>query len=409
MHLDVRLHGASVGVIENRGDRASRFYFRDEYIDSADRSVLGLHFEQDLRKAHVSDRGLPVWFENLLPEGSLLQLIEQQLQSDYGRRPSDVEIIAQVGEDLPGAVTVHPLEETVPVRERYPLAAQAGALPSLGTRLNFSVPGVGLKFSVLRRDEKFVAPASGQDGDWLLKLPDPVFRLLPQNEWASMRLASRVGIDTPEVQLLNRDELSNVPERFWRSEQTAIAVRRFDRVDGGRVHMEDFAQVRNFEVDDRYEGNFETLAGLIWRRTNESDLHEFVRRLTLNLVIGNDDAHLKNWSILYRDSRTPALSPVYDVVSVEAYPVGGMQRGTGLKLHNSRRYEDVTGAAIARIGRKINYVEGDLAGVAVDTISRIEGHWDEYLTDLADAEMRKRVDEHKRAMVPRLSSMTPRW
>ncbi|MDY0830552.1 type II toxin-antitoxin system HipA family toxin [Microbacterium sp. BG28] len=402
MHLDVRLHGESVGTLEARGAFV-RFYFNDNYLESRDRSVLGLKFEEDVTREYTSQDRLPSWFENLLPEGSLKQLVEAELRTILGRTPSQMEVLLQVGSDLPGAVTVEPYEGAVGVRQRFPLSEQTVAQRELGPWLTSAVAGVGLKFSVLRQDEKFVAPATGSDGDWLVKLPDPQFRLLPQNEFASMGLGRRVGINVPAVRLVSRDELEGVPDRFWRGETEAFVIERFDRENGARTHIEDFAQVRGLRVDDRYAGNFETLAGYVWRRSRDEDLIEFVRRLTLNLMIGNDDAHLKNWSVRYSDRKRAELSPVYDVVSVQVYDSAGLERGTGLKLANSRRYEDVNLAAFDRIGRKIGYHTIDLRDVVRETVGLIETNWSEYESDLRDDSFVRRVREHKEQMKRRLS------
>jgi hypothetical protein len=79
-----------------------------------------------------------------------------------------------------------------------------------------------------------------------------------------------------------------------------------------------------------------------WRATWHSLLarrrvQEFVRRIVFSAAIGNADMHLKNWTLLYPDGRTPELSPAYDFVSTVAYLEDNVQMALSL----TRREEDV--------------------------------------------------------------------
>jgi serine/threonine-protein kinase HipA len=104
------------------------------------------------------------------------------------------------------------------------------------------------------------------------------------------------------------------------NERTAYAIRRFDRApDRKPIHIEDMAQVRNVYPEAKYQGSFETLAALLYRGRDLASLLEFTRRLAFNLLISNGDAHLKNWSLIYRDGRIPKLAPAYDLVATSVY------------------------------------------------------------------------------------------
>jgi len=76
------------------------------------------------------------------------------------------------------------------------------------------------------------------------------------------------------------------------------------------VHIEDLAQVRNVYPENKYLGNYETVAALAYRGHDLNSLREFARRLAFTILIANDDAHLKNWSLIYTDPRVPCLAPV---------------------------------------------------------------------------------------------------
>ncbi|WP_082948470.1 type II toxin-antitoxin system HipA family toxin [Mycolicibacterium elephantis] len=365
-------------------DNFTWYEFDDAYLADPDRPVLGLRFEENLRARVAANLRLPPWFSNLLPEGILRRWIAAERDVSPDR---EMELLAQVGHDLPGAVRVLPTGQHA-VDEVDSIAAQAktfkgDALPEDCWR--FSLAGVGLKFSMLRTGERFTCTATGAGGDWILKLPDVTYSAVPRNEYAMMRFAAAVGIDVPEVALVHRDQVENLPATAWPSnENWAFAVRRFDRADTRElIHIEDLAQVRGVYPIQKYEGNFETVASLIYRGHDSAALKEFVRRLTFFALIGNGDAHLKNWSLIYRDRRIPTLSPAYDVVATEAYRPEGEPEDLGLKFAGSRRIEEMRVTHFNRLARKLDTTT-DLSAVAADTVYRAVRCWPEVKEELAD-------------------------
>jgi serine/threonine-protein kinase HipA len=295
-----------------------------------------------------------------------------------------MELLAQVGHDLPGAVRIV-LEDGAPDSEAWdPEAlkheqtrADSGDGRVLGWR--FSLAGVGLKFSMLRQNDRLALPAFGEGGDWIVKLPDATYVDVPRNEHAMMTLAASVGIEVPEHTLVRRGDLEGLPEHVWLgSEELAYAVRRFDRGENRTpIHIEDFAQVRNFypHAGQKYQGSFETVAALVYRRRDLEGLYEFVRRLTFNILISNGDAHLKNWSLIYHDPRIPTLSPVYDLVSTAFYQTGDSPEDLGLRFDRTRRFDQVKVDGFARLEKKLGVIGADLAGCALHTIERVVAAW----------------------------------
>jgi len=376
----VWLDDERVGTLHHRGDY-TWFAFSDEYLNDPRRSVLGLVFEHDLTAEHASALRLPPWFSNLLPEGRLRQWIAADRGVSVER---EMELLAQVGHDLPGAVRV--LREDLPPDDGWhPGRATAdpygdtGMLrddhPAAGWR--FSLAGVGLKFSMLRKDDRLTLPAYGEGGDWIVKLPDRLHADVPRNEFAMMTLAAEVGIEVPERLLVHRDQLENLPPNVWPNhEEFAYAVARFDRDSGRRrVHIEDFAQVRNFYPNEKYRGNFETLASLIYRRGKDlPSLREFARRMAFNILINNGDAHLKNWSLIYRDRRVPTLAPAYDLVSTGVYRIEG-QEDLGLKFGKTRRFDRVSLATFSRLERLLGVEDGCLQECVVEVADRVRASW----------------------------------
>jgi serine/threonine-protein kinase HipA len=353
-----------------------------QYREDPDRPVLGLLFEQDPLLAHSAALRLPPWFSNLLPEGRLREWIAADRGVSADR---EMELLAQVGHDLPGAVRVLPAGSPPPAAE----IAGEEAPPLLPTGeppgWRFSLAGVQLKFSMLAEDDRLTLPAYGEGGDWIVKLPDSQYPDVPRNEFVMMSLAGAAGIEVPELRLVHRDQLANLPTNVWPGgEQRAYAVRRFDRVDGRiPVHIEDLAQVTNVYPDQKYRGNYETVASLIYRRHDLDALIQFARRLAFMVVIGNGDGHLKNWSLIYRDPRRPTLAPAYDLVSTAPYRVNGAAEDLGLKFGKSKYFHRVTLPLFTRLEERLGATSARLADHAADVARRTREAWPRFEETLA--------------------------
>lgn len=373
-HYAVLLNDRHVGMLHAHDDQ-TRFVIDGEYARDPSRAVLGLMFEQDLAAQHRANMRLPPWFSNLLPEGRLREWIAKARGVSAQR---EIELLAQVGHDLPGAVRVVATEGSVgkPVTPRREITAEA-VKEAPASVWRFSLAGVALKFSMLGRGDRLTAPGVGEDGDWIVKLPDPNYAQVPSNEHAMMELGRLSGLDVPETRLVHRDQIAGIPGELWhRDEELAYAVRRFDRAPGGRrVHMEDLAQVRGFYPDDKYRGSFETVGALIYRGHDKRSLIEFTSRLAFNVLIGNGDAHLKNWTLLYADPRIPILSPAYDLVATAAYQPTSITEDLGLTFGGSRRFENVSLTKFASLERKLNAAEVSLTEEVRALTLRVQSAW----------------------------------
>jgi len=386
----VLLHGRRIGTLCQKGDY-TRFHFNGDYLNDSRRPVLGLRFEERLRKPYAAALRLPKWFSNLLPEGPLRQWIAEDRGVSLDR---EMELLAQVGHDLPGAVQVIPADGPDNEWEwSDDTALSRDKAAERSSPWRFSLAGVALKFSMLALGDRLTVPAVGHRGDWLVKFPDYRFEDVPRNEHAIMSLADAIGIDVPEVRLVHRDELDGLPARMWPNrEEWAYAVKRFDRrPDDGRtmVHIEDLAQVRDVYPQAKYEGSFETVAALIYRGRDVTSLREFAVRLAFSVLVGNGDAHLKNWSIIYPDTRIPTLSPAYDLVSTPFYrDSGDGPEDLGLKFCGSRRFSDVTLSSFARLESRLDdrfgRTEAGLVDIAVRTAERVSEEWPHYRDLLRD-------------------------
>lgn len=338
-----------VGRLSRAGERTVFSSF-ESYWEAPLRPVLGQVFEQrgpSWRPA--AGPALPTWFSNLLPEGALRDSIARTV----GVKPErEFALIARIGrDDLPGALRLHAVDVeadmVVPVDEVAGSEHEGESGP-----IKFSLAGVQLKFSLSEHGPGLTIPATGESGTWIAKLPDARvgYEGVPEAEYAAMQLAAASGIDVPETRLVDVSSISGLPE-WGRTDGRALLVRRFDRrVAGSRVHAEDLAQVLDIRPARKYErANFETVARTVAALTDAERVGEVIDRIVLNVLIGNGDAHVKNWTFLYPDGRRPQLSPAYDIVPTVLYiPDDDL----GLKLNGSRSFADVDLAAFGRLAEK---------------------------------------------------------
>ena len=137
-----------------------------------------------------------------------------------------------------------------------------------------------------------------------------------------MSLAALAGVDIPEIKLVELDMLDNLPQINLPDEKEAFAIKRFDRAEDQRIHMEDFAQILVKYPHEKYDSaNYENIGKVIYNFSGDgfADAQQFARRLLVNILVANGDAHLKNWSFLYPDKITPQLSLAYDIVTTNVY------------------------------------------------------------------------------------------
>jgi serine/threonine-protein kinase HipA len=312
----VFLSGRRVGTLGYR-DGSTWFEYEDR---DPQHPILGQCFEENPDRRRTGSGTIPAWFANLLPErdSGLRRLIAEELGRE---KPHDFQVLIFLGEDLPGAVRVIPESNLADIPE----LAERDESPQ-DFQIRFSLAGVQPKFSMLQDHKGLVLPTSGRGGDWIVKLPDRRFPNVPENEYSMLYWARLTGIDVPATELLEAGELSGLPAGMISEGELAFAVRRFDRLEGGRIHQEDFAQVREVTPELKYENaTYSGIARLI-NAVCPDDMDEYIRRLAAMIVMGNLDAHLKNWTVRYPDGRTARLSPAYDFVSVAAYPEFHAQR-----------------------------------------------------------------------------------
>jgi serine/threonine-protein kinase HipA len=154
--------------------------------------------------------------------------------------------------------------------------------------------------------------------------------------------------------------------------------------------MEDFAQVFGLFPDDKYRHrSYANIASVLWAETGEAGTYEFVRRLVFSVLIGNADMHLKNWSLLYPDTRIPVLSPAYDFVATLPYIPGDE---LALSFGGSRSLSEITTEQVRRFADTARLPASPLWPIVTETADRTLAAWERLAEkDLLPEKMRTAI------------------
>jgi serine/threonine-protein kinase HipA len=371
--LLVNLHGHRIGVINHLAGDNHIFSFDQEYIDDSQRPTLSLSFKGStgiIESPRPYRTKLPPFFSNLLPEGHLRTYLAEKADVKPER---EFFLLATLGADLPGALTITPTQMGVDVDAQH--LEENEDEKRNETILRFSLAGVQLKFSaILEASGGLTIPTAGMGGSWIIKLPSARYPVVPENEFVMLALAKAVGIFLPENRLIDIKDIQGLPADVANMEGQALAIARFDRgADGKKIHMEDFAQIFGIFPADKYNlRSYANIAAVLWAETGEIGTYEFIRRLIFSVLIGNADMHLKNWSMLYPNKRTPVLSPAYDLVSTLPYIAGDQ---LALSFGDSRSLSEITPAQIRRFADTARLPVSPLPDIVKETVEKTVNAW----------------------------------
>lgn len=392
--LNVFLYDELVGTITNVGNDRSLFALTQDYIENADRSTLSLGFKDSLGELitdfKATNTKLMPFFSNLLPEDEMRRYLAERANVNPER---EFFLLWVLGQDLTGAITIKPADgEELPRSVSEPVGD--GEENKQGA-MRFSLAGVQLKFSAVQHvSGGLTIPASGVGGSWIVKLPSSKFEGVPENEFSMMELARKIGMDVPGTQLLNIGDIENIPAGIGQFGNSAFAIKRFDRIDGGgSAHVEDFAQVFGVYPLDKYKkASMRNIAEVIGIEGQENDVAEFIRRLVFNTLIGNADMHLKNWSLIYSDKCSASIAPAYDFVSTIPYIA---DKDAALKVSRSKKFTEFTMDELSHLAARARLPEKLVLDTASETVELFHEKWQSEKTNLAlNSDVIEAIDKH---------------
>ncbi len=220
-----------------------------------------------------------------------------------------------------------------------------------------SIPGVQPKLSAVLRVSRQSFELVDRGGKFILKPNPPMYEEVPANEALTMRMAAVAGIDVPAHGLLRAVDDS------W-----VYFVKRYDRVGRSeKVHVEDFSQLMGASRDTKYNSSLEKVVDLVERLCTFPAIEKLklAQRLLFCFLTGNEDMHLKNFSLWYRDG-VVSLTPAYDLLNStlvlgkaseeSALPLNGRKKNLTRKLWLSYFCKE-------RLGLKESQTDSILSGL----------------------------------------------
>lgn len=331
--LDVYFHNKKIGVLKEHNSRLSF-----KYSDDATESIA---YQLPLQKEAFGDKQTRSFFSNLLPEGDVVKKIAQIKQISLN---NPFALLRELGGECAGAVSLYPQDmtpvfnNTLEEISEDELAALLGKLsqtPLLtgeGIRLSLAGAQEKLALTIFPNDNKYYKPSDKYISTWILKPENRNFPDLIYNEYFCMKLAGLVGLNVAECKLKKFGSVTAyMTKRFDRLETVrscpevrgADAVRQWNIVQ--RIQQEDFCQGLGLSNKkyQRTEGGpsvkqcFQFIHNNLANKAKD-ELH-FLRSIVFNFLIGNSDAHGKNFSYLHTENGY-VLAPLYDLVSTQVYP-----------------------------------------------------------------------------------------
>lgn len=305
--LDVYVNATAVGTLAEEA-RASVFtYLPDTAAQNLVSLLLPVRAE-----SYKWTAGLLPFFQMNLPEGYKKDLIRERLGAHAD--VSDLGLLTLTGANGIGRVRVVPRGASFDTpKSNIDMASllastdsRENLLRALEEGLTEGVSGVMPK-TLAKPDQR----ATTWTDEFILKTGPLDLPGLAINEYLCLEVARHAGLD--------------VPDTFLSDDGQVLAIRRFDlRDDGSRVAVEDFCALKGLDPVNKYKGTLEDLAKLSAHYVSAPFRRDSARRLfvllLVNYALRNADAHLKNFAVTYTSGDDVKLAPVYDIVTVTAYP-----------------------------------------------------------------------------------------
>ncbi len=343
--LEVWLFADRVGTLALVDGRLN-FCYAPDWLSRND--VAALSTSLPLQAEPFDDRQARPFFAGLLPEGQMRRLIAQQFQvSDQ----NDFALLDHIGGECAGAVTFVEPGQALPMSNRsddvrwlsneevVAMLDELPRRPMLAGKdgLRLSLAGAQNKLPVVFDGARIGLPLNGAPSSHILKPPIHVVEDSVINEGFCMALAEAMQLKPA------KSKIHQVLDRSF------LLVDRYDRLTVAegqrqRLHQEDFCQALGVVPEMKYQNeggpNLEQCFALVRSATRPSapQVLRLLDYVVFNALVGNHDAHAKNFSLLYSD-KAPVLAPLYDVLSTAVYPT--LTQKMAMKIGSKYEFSEV--------------------------------------------------------------------
>lgn len=382
--LEVYYERHLVGRLRQSDELVLSFQYEKDWLARLERFPLS--FAMPLSTQEFGNKTTLSFFENLLPEGAVLDTIqsEQKIGGTF-------DFLARYGSDCAGAIILSkPGQATAPSKHRkIPIEMQrvydaitdkhsvASAFAAQEGYL--SLAGAQDKFAAKVEGDKLFLPGGGEATTHIVKVPiqhskikDSVF-----NEYYCMKLAEKIGLPTAKTSILEGPHPLLLVERYDRYFDQDQHVH--------RLHQQDFCQAQGVVSDNKYESkggptlkqNYLMILKEIPAKRKLASAQLYLQWICFNLIIGNHDSHSKNISFLLTGNGIE-IAPFYDLLCTTIYP--SLTRNFSFKIGGRDDF--------SRIGKnQIEILESDLGlkkGVFLNQLKNMQNSIAKHKNRLAE-------------------------
>ena len=337
LEVDIEITGRrkEVGSISGESEFTATFAYSPDYVRSRDSMPISASLP--LREAAFNQGETRTFFEGLLPEGFIRRTIAKNNRVDADDYLS---LLCMLGSECPGAISIRgddytptdPGYKEAGAKTMYELASgSADVTAELAVEAQLSLQGsTGKIGSYKGEDGTWYIPQGGAPSTHIIKQGNVRYGDIVQNECLMLMTAEALGVEVQSSEIVKckghgKDKLLLATERYDRT--LAGSVRKIDGMSCPlRLHQEDFGQAMGVSAANKYEHLGKHHMRDMFRVLREKSASPIEDQIKLwdivvfNYLIGNTDAHIKNFSIVYDENmRSARLAPAYDLVSTIIY------------------------------------------------------------------------------------------
>jgi len=373
--LDVYLHRELVGhLIQDDGGQMV-FDYAERWLQNP--GATPLSHSLPLRRERFTRKECRGYFVGILPEESKREIIARNLGIS---KRNDYAMLERIGGECAGAVTFLPAGDALPTRDDHYRALSANELAGIlkelprrpllagETGIRLSLAGAQDKIAVRVEGDAISLPLGGAPSTHILKPAVEQFAGVVFNEAFCMRLAAATGLPAAKAEIRRVEDVEYLlVERYDRTRSQGP-----ERVTLERLHQEDFCQALGIVSEHKYQkegGPSLKQCFALLREVSSApvlDLARLLDAVIFNFLVGNNDAHGKNFSLLYHGAGTAGLetrlAPLYDVVSTRYYPeltqemamkIGGEYSSDRVSKTNFEQLAEDAGLAKPLVRRRV--------------------------------------------------------